>query len=108
MRQNLAEIIIGTVFPFVSTQTVHLSDHPNECFEYLPILETINAVAGVHKLLAELKKCCETPLRDIYNDSYFKGHSMLKNATNEKLLALQLYFDEFLMNMVFPKSALCQ
>lgn len=83
-----------SVFTFVSPQTVHLSNDPDEHFEYVPILETVQAVAGVEKLSGEFEQSTML-LRDVCDGSYFKEHRIFKDASSEKLLALQLYFDEF-------------
>lgn len=84
-----------SVFPFVSPKAMYLSDCQDECFEYVPILETIKAVAGVRKLFGEFKESCSTLLQDISDGSYFKEHSIFRNASTKRLLAIQLYFDDF-------------
>nr|XP_054928852.1 uncharacterized protein LOC129385774 [Dermacentor andersoni] len=85
-----------SIFRFVSPQTIHLSNQgDSECFEYIPLLETLSAVAAVRNLFEETEEPSSTLLRDICDGTYFKQHSILKNASTQKLLALQLYFDEF-------------
>lgn len=83
-----------SVLTFVSPQTVHLSGNPDEHIEYVPILKTIQAVAGVQKLSGEFKQSA-TLLRHVRDGSYFKEHRIFKDAGSEKLLAPQVYFDEF-------------
>lgn len=85
-----------SIFTFVSPQTIHLSNQDSsECFEYIPLLETLRAVAAVRNLFEGTEENSSTLLRDMHDGTYFKQHSIFKNASTQKLLALQLYFDEF-------------
>lgn len=72
-----------SIYPFVAPKTMYLSDSQDECFEYVPILETIKAVAGVRKLFGEFKESCSTLLKDISDGSYFKEHSIFRNASTK-------------------------
>lgn len=73
---------------------MHLSNHPDDQFEYVPLLETMQAIAGVRELSGEFKQSA-TLLKDVCDGDYFKEHNIFKYAGSEKSLALQVYFDEF-------------
>lgn len=73
---------------------MHLSNHPDDQFEYVPLLETMQAIAKVRELSGEFKQSA-TLLKDVCDGDYFKEHNIFKYAGSEKSLALQVYFDEF-------------
>ncbi|XP_037557723.1 uncharacterized protein LOC119434712, partial [Dermacentor silvarum] len=81
---------------FVSPRTVCLSDQgTSDSFEYIPILETLKAVSSVYDTFQTTHKPCSALLQDVSDGMYFKEHCLFKNASSQKLFALQLYFDEF-------------
>lgn len=84
-----------TLHGFVSPRTVACSDRAWETFQYVPILETIRAVSQVRNLFEGEEKGNSVLLEDVKDGAYFRQHTVFMNADKKKLLALQLYFDEF-------------
>nr|XP_054920824.1 uncharacterized protein LOC126518477 [Dermacentor andersoni] len=85
-----------SLFSFVPPKTINLSEQSkSDCFEYIPILETIQAVSRARKLFGETGEGCSTLLRDVCDGTYYQEHSIFRNANSRKLIMLQLYFDDF-------------
>lgn len=83
------------VHTFVSPRRVSCSDEKCDTYEYVPILETIQAVAEAREEFQCIQPHKANLLQDVPDGSYFQQHSFFSSANNEGLLALQLYFDEF-------------
>lgn len=84
-----------TLHGFVSPRTVACSDRAGETFQYIPILETIKAVSEARNLFGGDEQGNSTLLEDVADGAYFRQHTVFQNADKKKLLALQVYFDEF-------------
>ncbi|XP_054929068.1 uncharacterized protein [Dermacentor andersoni] len=92
------------MYGFISPHTVNISTSQQASESYLdiPILDTIKAVATARNFFSEAELGISYSqgsdsmlLKDVTDGSYFREHCIFRNAKDQNLFILQLYFDEF-------------
>lgn len=89
----------------ISPRTVYTSpcqQASESCYVYIPILDTIKAIATARNFFSEAEHGSShsqgnnsTLLEDVTDGAYFQEHCIFINAKDHNLFILQLYFDEF-------------